>query len=410
MLTHQQIQKTKPTDKRQWLIDGRGLFLLIEAKRDDGKPAPMYWRIKYRFHGREGMLGLGRFPDVSLAQAREMLIDVKRAIAAGVNPAEQRKAERESWKVTFEAVATEWHSKQKSAWTERHGRDVIKRLKDNVFPYIGKMPIREISAPDVLRALRKIEARQANETARRVRQMCGQVFRYAIATGRADRDPSADLRGALAPVQTTHRAAVTDPDKVGGLLRALDTYDGSLIVKCALRFAPLVFVRPGELRHAEWSEVNWMREQWEIPAEKMKMRDPLIVPLSTQALAILREIRPLTGEGRYIFPNGRGGDRPMSDNAILAALRRSGIEKEEMTGHGFRAMARTILDEVLGFRVDIIEHQLAHAVRDPNGVAYNRAKFLPQRAEMMQKWADYLDERRKSKPQAEQNANGSATA
>jgi integrase len=389
MLTQVQIQKAKPEGKALKLFDGRGLFLLIQAN-ESGKIA-RYWRLKYRFHGRERLLSLGVYPDVSIAAARDKRDDAKRLIAAGTDPSDQRRAEREADGSNFEAIAREWHDKFKPKWTAQHAADVIGRLEKNVFPFIGRRIVREITAPDVLRALRKIETRGANETARRVRQICGQVFRYAIASGRADRDPSADLRGALAPVEVTHHAAVTDPKKAAGLLRVLDGYDGTIIVKSALRLAPLVFVRPGELRKAEWTEIDLEAAQWTIPAWRMKMRQSLTVPLSSQAVVILRELHCVTGDGKYVFPSARTAARPMSDNAVLAALRRSGIPGEEMTGHGFRAMARTILDEVLGFRVDLIEHQLGHAVKDPNGRAYNRTSFVKERTAMMQSWANYLD-------------------
>jgi integrase len=215
---------------------------------------------------------------------------------------------------------------------------------------------------------------------------------YTVATGRVERDPSADLRGALAPVQKEHLAAITDPEAVGRLLRAIDAYEGSFITKCALRLAPLVFVRPGELRQAEWAEIDLNEAEWNIPRSRMKMREPLLVPLSKQSLKILKEIKPLTGEGRYVFPGARSNKRPMSENAVLAALRYMGFSKNEMSGHGFRAMARTILDEVLHIRPDYIEHQLGHAVRDPNGRAYNRTAHLDERRKMMQLWADYLDQ------------------
>ena len=253
------------------------------------------------------------------------------------------------------------------------------------------MPIKEIKAIELLKVLRRVESRGALESTHRIRAICGQVFRYAIATGRAERDPAADLRGALPTVQTINRAAITEPAKVGELLRAIDGYQGGFVVQCALKFAPLVFVRPGELRHAEWSEIDFENAEWNIPAGKMKMKEPHLVPLSNQAIEILKEIKNLTGASRYVFPSGRSFDRPMSDNAILAALRRMGYEKSEMSGHGFRAMARTILDEVLQVRPDFIEHQLAHAVRDPNGRAYNRTSHLAERKKMMQTWADYLD-------------------
>jgi integrase len=261
----------------------------------------------------------------------------------------------------------------------------------NVFPWLGSTPILDIKAPELLMVLRRIESRGALETAHRVRSICSQVFRYALATGRAERDTAADLRGALPPSKPKHLAAITNPQKVAELLRAIDSYEGSFVTKCALRIAPLVFVRPGELRHMEWSEIDFDVAEWNIPAGKMKTKQPHLVPLARQALEILKELYPLTGSGRYVFPNPRSKQRPMSNNGILAALRRMGFEKEEMSGHGFRAMARTLLDEVLQIRPDYIEHQLAHAVRDPLGRAYNRTTFFKERKEMMQTWADYLD-------------------
>lgn len=260
-----------------------------------------------------------------------------------------------------------------------------------MFPWLGERPINEILAPEILSVLRRTEKRGAIDTAHRVLQTCGQIFRYAIATGRAQRDPTPDLRGALQQVKVCHFAAVTDPKAIGGLLRAMYDYQGSVMIRCALRLAPLVFVRPGELRKAEWKEIDFTSATWNIPAERMKMKEAHIVPLSTQAIEILKELQPLTGRGQFLFPSPHAKQRPMSDNAVLSAMRRMGITKDEMTGHGFRAMARTVLDEVLHVRPDYIEHQLAHAVRDPNGRAYNRTAHLPERRKMMQDWADYLD-------------------
>ena len=265
------------------------------------------------------------------------------------------------------------------------------RLENDVFPWLGSRPIADVTAKELLATVNHIVDRGAVESAHRVLQNCGQVLRYAIATGRAERNPVADLRGALPPVKQTHLAAIVDPVAIGGLLRAMDAYSGSLVTKCALRLAPLVFVRPGELRQAEWAEFDLDGAQWNIPAEKMKMREPHLVPLSPQAVAILCELHPLTGRGRYVFPSARSPQRPMSNNAVLSALRRMGYATDEMSGHGFRAMARTVLDEVLHFRPDYIEHQLAHAVKDPNGRAYNRTAHLPERCMMMAAWADYLD-------------------
>jgi integrase len=350
--------------------------------------------LKYRSGGKEKLLALGAFPDVTLADARERRDAARKLLAAGVDPSDDRRAQRAASGATFEVVAREWFTKMSESWVPSHAVTVISRMEQYLFPFIGSKPIAGIRARDVLAALRRIETRGANETARRVRQICGQVFRFAIAEDRAERDPSADLRGALAPVKSVSRAAIIVPEEVAGLLRALDAYEGSIIVQCALQLAPLVFVRPGELRKAEWSEIDLDRAEWTIPAWKMKMRQTLTVPLSRQAVVILRKLQPVTGDGRYVFPSARSSARPMSDNAILSAMRRSDISKDVMSGHGFRAMARTLLDEVLHVRVDLIEHQLGHAVKDTNGRAYNRTSFLPERAKMMETWSNYLDDLR----------------
>ena len=385
-LTAVQVEKAKPGDKPRKMFDERGLYLLIQP--NGGR----WWRFRYRFAGKELLMSLGTYPDVSLARARKRRDAARELLAEGIDPAAQRKAEKEASGATFEAVALDWFEKFKVQWTAGTGKKILDRMKKHLFPPLGKKVVREITAPDLLAVLEKIKARGRHETARRMRQIFGQVARYAVRSGKADHDVSAALKGALADVQVVHRAAIVDPKKVGALLRVLDGYDGSLIVKCALRLAPLTFVRPGELRKAEWSEIDLDAATWTIPAWKMKMRSSLTVPLASQAVAILRELHRVTGDGKYVFPSARTTARPMSDNAVLAALRRSGIPGDEMTGHGFRAMARTILDEVLGFRVDIVEHQLGHAVKDPNGRAYNRTSFLPERTKMMQAWADYLAE------------------
>jgi integrase len=391
MLSDIETRKAKPKDKPYKLSDERGLYLLVNP--NGGK----LWRLNYRFEGKQKTLALGVYPDVSLAQAREKRDEARKLIAGDIDPGLHRKTQKraiiERAAHSFEAVAREWFSKYQPTWTPDHGEKIIRRLERDVFPWIGARPIAEINAPELLTVLRRIEARGALETAHRAHQNCGQVFRYAVATGRAERDPSGDLRGALPPAKVKHLAAITEPAEIGALLRSMAGYQGSLITRCALRLAPLVFVRPGELRQAEWSEIDLDRAEWCIPAERMKMREPHIVPLSSQAVAILRELHPLTGTGRFVFPSPRAATRPMSNNAVLSALRRMGYSNDEMTGHGFRAMARTVLDEVLGFRVDIIEHQLAHAVKDPNGRAYNRTKHLDEQRRMMQAWADYLDSR-----------------
>ncbi|HFD92168.1 MAG TPA: DUF4102 domain-containing protein [Gammaproteobacteria bacterium] len=383
------IRNAKPGDKAKKMFDGGGLYLEVSPK--GGK----WWRLKYRFDGKEKRLSLGVYPDVSLKDARERRDEARKLLANDTDPSENRKA-RKAAKVakqanSFEVVAREWYAKHAPNWSANHGDRIIRRLERDIFPWIGGSPVADITAPQLLEVVRRIEQRGALETAHRALGNCGQVFRYAVATGRAERDPTGDLKGALPPVKGTHFAAVTDPKKVGGMLRAIDSYEGTLIVRCALRLAPLVFVRPGELRHAEWADIDLDAAEWRYTVSKTKTQH--IVPLSRQAVEILQELHPLTGRGRYVFPSARNpkGDKPMSDNAILSAMRRMGIEKDEMSGHGFRAMARTILDEVLGFRPDYIEHQLAHAVRDPNGRAYNRTAHLPERRKMMQQWADYLD-------------------
>jgi integrase len=288
-------------------------------------------------------------------------------------------------------IAREWYAKFSPAWSPSYTDAVMARLKQNLFPWMGTRPINEIKAIELLTALRRVEGRGALELAHKLRTVAGQVFRYAVATGRCERDCSGDLRGALPQPPEKHHAAITDPKEVAPLLRAIDGYQGGFVVKCALRLAPMFFVRPGELRQAEWAEIDLDEGAWNIPAHKMKMKQPHIVPLCAQAVAILTELKALTGASKYVFPSARSFTRPMSNNAVNAALRSMGFDKETMTGHGFRAMARTILDEVLQVRPDYIEHQLAHAVRDPNGRAYNRTSHLAGRREMMQTWADYLD-------------------
>ena len=387
-LTDTFIRNAKPGEKPLRHFDGRGLYL--EISPTGGK----WWRLKYRFDGKEKRLSLGVYPDVSLKDARERRDDARKLLANEIDPSENRKAAKaakvERAANSFEVVAREWYAKHSPSWSPNHGDRIIRRLERDIFPWIGGKPIAGVSAPQLLDVVRHIERRGALETAYRALGNCGQVFRYAVATGRAERDPSGDLRGALPPVKGKHFASVTEPKKVAEVLRALDGYEGTLTVHCALRLAPLVFVRPGELRHAEWADIDLDTSEWRYTVTKTDTQH--IVPLSRQAVEILQELHPLTGCGRYVFPGARSGARPMSDNAILAAMRRMGIGKDEMSGHGFRAMARTILDEVLGFRPDFIEHQLAHTVRDSNGRAYNRTAHLPERRKMMQEWADYLDE------------------
>lgn len=386
-LTDAAIRTAKPVEKARKLFDGGGLYL--EVSPTGGK----WWRLKYRFEGKEKRLSLGVYPAITLKDARDRRDEARKLLAHGTDPSENRRAAKsarvERAANSFEVVAREWFTKYSTTWAEHHANRIIRRFERDVFLSIGGRPIAEITAPELLAVVRKIEARGALETAHRALGNCGQVFRFAVATGRAQRDPTGDLRGALPPVKGEHFAAITDPKRTAELLRMIDGYQGTLTVNCALRLAPLVFVRPGELRQARWVDINLDAAEWRYTVSKTDT--PHIVPLATQAVTILREVQALTGSSPYVFPSARSWQRPMSDNAILAALRRTGIAKDEMSGHGFRAMARTILDEVLGVRPDLIEHQLAHAVRDPNGRAYNRTAHLPERKTMMQQWADYLD-------------------
>ncbi|WP_164271851.1 integrase arm-type DNA-binding domain-containing protein [Stenotrophomonas sp. B1-1] len=388
-LTDTAIRKAKPTATVQKLRDGGGLYLLL---RPDGA---RWWRWDYRrpVTGKRNTLSFGTYPEVSLAAARERHAAGRRLLADGIDPGEQRKAHKvatlDSTTNTFEAIAAEhlaMRAKKLSAGSVKRERRLIEK---DLNPIIGGRPVAAISARELLEPLRKIEARGAVETAHRARMLASLVFRYAIATGRAERNPAEDLKGALASPESQHFASITDPPLVGGLLRAMHGYQGSPVVRAALRLAPLVFVRPGELRQARWADIDLDAGQWRFIATKTGQ--PHIVPLAVQAVAILRELEPLTGRGPYVFPSMLGKGRPMSENTVNGALRRLGFDSDTMTGHGFRAMARTVLDEVLGFRPDYIEHQLAHAVRDPNGRAYNRTAHLAERAKMMQAWADYLD-------------------
>jgi integrase len=386
-LTDTAIRNAKPGEKPVRLFDGSGLYL--EVSPTGGK----WWRLKYRFDGKEKRLSLGVYPDVSLKDARDRRDASRKLLADGIDPSQNRKAMKSARADrsanSFEVVAREWFAKYSATWAANHGNRIIRRFERDIFPWIGGRPIADVNATELLAVVRRIENRGALETAHRALGNCGQVFRYAVATGRAMRDSSGDLRGALTPVKGEHFAATTEPKRVAELLRAMDGYEGTLTVRCALRLAPLVFVRPGELRKAEWADIDLDAAEWRYTVTKTQT--PHIVPLSRQAVQILRELHPLTGGGKFVFPSARSNGRPMSDNAILAAMRRMGIGKDEMSGHGFRAVARTILDEVLGVRPDYIEHQLAHAVRDPNGRAYNRTAHLPERRRMMQQWADYLD-------------------
>lgn len=387
-LTDVAVRTAKSTDKPTKLSDEKGLFLLINPN------GSKYWRLKYRFAGKEKLLALGVYPDVTLAEARSRRDQARKLLANGIDPGvvkqQAKYAVKQAAKNSFEAVAREWIAKQSPHWAESHTTKILRRFEQNVFPWIGSRPINEITATEILTVLQRVENRGAIDTAHRVMQNCGQVFRYAVVCGKASRNPAVDLRGALTPAKEKHHASITDPKLIGGLLWSLEGYQGSFVTQCALCLAPLVFVRPGELRKAEWAEFDLDAAEWRIPAERMKMREQHIVPLSTQAVAILRELHALTGDGRFVFPGARTNGRPMSENTVNAALRRLGYTKDEMTGHGFRSMASTILNEQ-GWHRDAIERQLAHAEHNAVRAAYNYAEHLPERRKMMQAWADYLD-------------------
>ena len=387
-LTDVVIRSAKPTTKAIKLYDSGGLYL--EVSPSGGK----WWRLKYRFNGKENRISLGIYPETTLKAARDRRDTERKLLAEGIDPSKNRKTEKSAQASraanSFEQIAREWFAKFSPSWAPAHAARKIRLFERDIFPWVGQQPIAEITAPELLSVLHRIEKRGVSETERRALVSCGQVFRYAVASGRAERDPSGDLRGALPPVKGEHFAAITEPDSLATILRAFEGYNGTLSVRCALRLMPLLFVRPGELRKAEWSQINLDAAEWRYMVTKTQTEH--IVPLSRQAVAILHELYPLTGNGHFVFPSARSNTRPMSDNAILVAMRTMEIAKDVTTGHGFRATARTILDEVLGVRTDLIEHQLAHRVKDPNGRAYNRTAFLPERREMMQTWADFLDQ------------------
>ena len=387
-LTDLAIRNAKPASKTYRLTDEQGLYL--EVAPTGGK----WWRFKYRFAGKEKRLSLGVYPTVGLEDARNRRDDARRLLANHIDPSAERRIQRASRVERaangFETVAREWFAKRSPDMAESHSGRVLRALERDVFPWLGSRPIAEVTAPELLAVLRRVEARGAAETAQRIRQICGLAFRYAIATGRAERDPAADLKGAIIVPRGGRFTAITDPKELGALLASLWDYEGTFVVRSALRLAPYTFVRPGELRKAEWREIDLDGALWKIPAARMKGRVEHLVPLARQAVAVLEELRPLTGRGRLVFPGARSAERPMSDNAVLAALRRLGVDKSVMVGHGFRAAASTLLNEQ-GWNRDAIERQLAHNERDPVRAAYHRADYLDERRRMMQAWADFLD-------------------
>lgn len=384
MLTDTALKALKPREKPYKQADGRGLSIQVNP---DGS---RWWRFRYRFAGKEKMLSVGTYPDTSLKAAREKRDRFRKMLAQNIDPSAKRQAERQAHADTFEAIAEEFLQQQRRSLQPGTIDQLRRRLERYVLPTLGSSPIASIAAPELLTLLRKIEGKGAHETAHRVRALVGRVFRYAIATGKADRDPTADLRGALAPVRGSNFAAITDPRRIGELLRALDGYQGQPAVMAALRLAPIVFVRPGELRGAEWAEFDFKAAEWRIPGPRMKMGAEHVVPLSRQAIAILDELKLHTGGGRLLFPGLRSRDRSISDNTLNAALRRLGFAADEMTAHGFRSMASTRLNE-MGWPPDVIELQLAHTERNKVRAAYNRAERMAERRKMMQAWADYLE-------------------
>lgn len=384
-LSHTAVRNAKPKPKPYKMSDGEGLFLLVTPS------GSKYWRLKYFFAAKEKLLALGVYPDVSLADARERRAQARKELAAGRDPGEVKKEEKrlliQKHENTFEVVAREWHQNRLPKWTPSHATRTLKRLELHVFPRLGTKPIADITSQEVLSVMRRIEPRGADIT-HRMLQVCGQIFAYAVITDRATTNPAAMLRGALKPLVKKNRAYIK-PNELPEFLKHLDGYEGALQTKLAMKFLMLTFVRTGELRGAEWNEIDWDKAEWRIPAERMKMRESHIVPLSRQAMAILRELRDLTGHGHYVFPNQHKPAGHMSENTILYALYRMGYHSRA-TGHGFRSTASTILNEH-GFRPDVIERQLAHCERNQVRAAYNHAQYLPERREMMQWWANYID-------------------
>ncbi len=389
-LTDKKVGAAKPAVRDYKLSDGGGMYLLVTST--GGK----HWRMDYRFREKRKTLALGSYPEVSLAMARQRREAARKLLATNVDPGESKKLEKrelaERRANTFERLACAWHQYRADTLAKKTHENIMGRLERDVFPKIGDTPLDELTPRMIMdQVLIPIERRGAIEVAHRTRSIIGQILRWGVSRQLCERDLTADLRGAIKPFQRRHLPALTDPVKVGALLRAIDGFDGSPIVRCALQLHPLVVTRPGELRHAEWNEIDFETATWSIPAGKMKMKNPHIVPLSDQAMSILRELFEITGECLYLFPSIRSTIRPISDNTMNAALRRLGYSKEEMVSHGWRAVFRTLADEVLQERVDIVEAQLAHQVADVLGRAYNRTSFLQERRELMKRWGEYLE-------------------
>ncbi|MDH4390869.1 MAG: tyrosine-type recombinase/integrase [Aquabacterium sp.] len=401
------LKANKPGDTRRRLSDGAGLYMLLFV--NGGSHG---WRLDYTFEGRRKTLSLGTYPNTTLSSARQKAEQARRLVSAGTDPSSARQQQKASaakqrqieklvdarlpLPESFEAVAREWYAKHQPSWAASHADKIIRRLERDVFPWLGSKPIEAIRPPELLQVLKRVEARGAIETTHRVQQNCSQVFRYAVAIGLIESDPSRDLRGALPPWRPEHYPTLTDPRRVGHLLRDIDAYEGGFITRCAMKLSPLLFVRPGELRRAEWQEINLEAAEWRIPALKMKGRVMHIVPLATQSVAVLNELKPLTGPSGWVFPGNRTNGEPMSENTVNAALRRMGYDRATLTAHGFRGMASTMLHEI-GWPSDVVERQLSHAERNSVKAAYNHAEHLPERRRMMQAWADHLDQLRQSR-------------
>lgn len=386
-LTDTAIRAVKPTEKQQKLFDGGGLFLLVAPTGTKS------WRLKYRFQGKEKLLALGLYPAVTLKDARERAAAAKKALANDKDPSAEKKQGQLRLQTTFETVAREWHEKQTPAWSENYRKRTMDNLVKNAFPYIGGRPIAELSAQELLTMLRRLEGRGTIATAHAVQGLCSSIFRYAVATGRAERNPVVDIYGALTAHVRKPYPAITDPDKVGELMLKIDDYHGMAGVRCALQLMALTFCRSGEIRHAEWTEFDFEDKLWRIPAARMKMSRDHLVPLSNQAIAILNYMRLFSDHARYVFINQRNHAKPLGVYSLISALRIMGYGKEEMTPHGFRSMASTLLNEK-GYPADAIERQLAHVPHERIRGIYNRAEYLPERRRMMDEWADYLDELR----------------
>lgn len=383
-LTNTQIKNLKPAEKPKKIYDGSGLYL--EVTPAGGK----LFKYKYRFNGKEKTLSLGKYPDVSLSDARDKHQEARKQLAAGFDPSGVKQAEKYKQSSMFGDVALEWWESQKEKWTPAHAQSIWRRLETNALPWLKNKSITEITTAELLRVLRQVESRNALDTTKRIANYFSNIFIYAVACGYCENNPAAGLTKALKIAPKKSYPAITEPDQIGELLRAIDSFQGSFTVKQALRLAPLVFVRPGELRRAEWEEIDLDAALWTIPAEKMKMKRNHLVPLSKQAVEILQEIEPLTGAGKYVFPSIRTKARPMSENTLNVVLRRLGYSKDEMVTHGFRTMASTRLHE-MGWKSEVVEFQLAHADKNKVRGTYNRAEYLEERKRMMQAWADYLD-------------------